>query len=290
MTEMIKLGSGDLEVEVWTLGARLNGVWFRGETDLVAGSSSEEEASTTGNFKGAVVGPVANRIAGGRASIDGRDFEFERNEKGITTLHSGATGVHALKWDVLERTADSLILNLKLADGFGGFPGNRTLVAEYGVSDDALTVAFRATTDAPTWMNLALHPYWSLGVGRAGLRLQIEADRYTPVDADKIPTGEIAPVAGTPFDLRQLAAPSTGIDHNFAFDQPVGRVTLASDAHRLEIETDAPGLQIYTGREIGIAIEPQHWPDAMHHPAFPSIELRPGTTYSQISTYRFSTL
>lgn len=290
MTERIRLGSGDLEIEVWTLGARLNGVWFRGEADLVAGSTTEEEASSTGKFNGAVVGPVANRIAGGRASIDGRDHEFERNENGITTLHSGSDGVHALIWNVLERTADSLILSLKLPDGFGGFPGNRTLVAEYILRDSALTVAFSATTDAPTWMNLALHPYWSLGVGRAGLRLQIEADRYTPVDADKIPTGEIASVAGTPFDLRRMASPSNEIDHNFVLDPPVGRVILTSDAHRLEIETDAPGVQVYTGKEIGIAIEPQHWPDAMHHPAFPSIELRPGTTYRQFSTYRFSTL
>lgn len=290
MTEVIKLGASDPEIEVWTLGARLNGVWFRGSENLVDGSADEDEAFGTKKFNGAVVGPVANRIAGGRASIDGRDFEFERNENDITTLHSGSDGVHALSWNVLERTADSLILSLKLPDGFGGFPGNRTLVAEYGVRDSALTVAFSATTDAPTWMNLALHPYWSLGVGRGGLRLQIEADRYTPVDADKIPTGEIASVAGTPFDLRRLAEPSDEIDHNFVFDQPLGRVTLESDAHRLEIETDAPGLQVYTGKEIGIAIEPQHWPDAMHHPAFPSIELRPGKTYRQFSTYRFSTL
>lgn len=289
MNEVIRLGSQDLEVEVWTLGARLNGVWFQGIGSLVVGSTTEDEAREGNKYNGAVVGPVANRIAGGHASINGRDCAFERNENGITALHSGSDGVHAQNWSVLERTASSLILSLKLADNTGGFPANRTLVAEYSVKGDALYVTFRATTDAPTWMNLALHPYWSLGVGRAGLKLQIAADRYTPVDADKIPTGEIAPVDGTIFDLREMAGPSSEIDHNFALNSP-GHVMLASETLRLDIETDAPGLQVYSGKDIGIAIEPQHFPDAMHHAEFPSIELHPGQTYKQHSTYRFTKL
>ncbi|MEL7150020.1 MAG: aldose epimerase family protein [Pseudomonadota bacterium] len=287
MNDIIQLGSGDLQIEVWTLGARLNGVWFQGSDTLTAGSDSEADALGAKKYNGAVVGPVANRIAQAQASIAGRDCTFERNENGITSLHSGADGVHAQYWDVLEQTSDSAILTLKLPDETGGFPGNRTLVAEYTVDGDALTVSFRATTDAPTWMNLALHPYWSLGVGRAGLTLQVDADHYTPVDGDKIPTGEIAAVDGTMFDLRDLTAPSPEIDHNFVL-RPEGRIVLAADGFRMDVETDAPGVQIYSGKEIGIAIEPQHFPDAMHHAGFPSIELHPGSTYRQNSTYRFS--
>lgn len=289
MTEIIRLTSDQLDIELWTLGARLNGVWFQGIGSLVDGAATEEEALGAKKFNGAVVGPVANRIAGGRASLDGVDFTFERNENEITTLHSGTTGVHAREWTVLEKTANSLMLSLKLADGEGGFPGNRTLVAEYVVQDDMMTVTFRANSDAPTWMNLALHPYWSLGLERDALTLQVDAATYTPVDEAKIPTGALAPVDGTIFDLRTPAVPSAEIDHNFVLG-PSGSLTLTSDRLRLDIETDAPGVQIYSGKEIGIAIEPQHFPDAMHHSHFPAIELRPGERYSQISTYRFSRL
>ena len=287
MNDIIRLGSGDLLIEVWTLGARLNGVWFQGSDNLTAGSDTEADALGEKKYNGAIVGPVANRIAKGQASIAGRDCTFELNENGITSLHSGADGVHAQYWDVLEQTSDSAILTLKLPDGIGGFPGNRTLVVEYSVNGDALTVSFRATTDMPTWMNLALHPYWSLGGGRADLTLQVDADHYTPVDEDKIPTGEIAGVDGTIFDLRNLSAPSPEIDHNFVLHLE-GQIVLAAERLRMDVETEAPGVQIYSGKEIGIAIEPQHFPDAMHHEDFPSIELRPGSTYRQNSTYRFS--
>lgn len=289
MSASIRLSSGDLEVEVWTLGARLQGVWFRGSDTLVDSAANEDEALGAKKYNGAVVGPVANRIADGKAAIDGRGCTFDLNENGITTLHSGPTGVHARDWSVVEQTEHGLILSLKLVDGEGGFPGNRTLVTEYTLADGVLTVTFRATTDAPTWMNLALHPYWSLGVGRAGLTLQVDADYYTPVDARKIPTGEIATVSGTIFDLRRGTKPSAEIDHNFVLNAP-GKAVLSSENLRVDIETDAPGMQVYSGREGGIAIEPQHFPDAMHHADFPSIEMRPGQTYQQSSSYRFSAL
>lgn len=290
MNEILTLKSDRLEIEIWTLGARLNGAWHHGSANLVVGSETEDEALDANKYNGAVVGPVANRIARGTAELNGQTYTFERNENGITSLHSGADGVHAQVWSIVEQTPRSVILSLKLPDGMGGFPGDRTLVAEYTIEGDMMTVGFSATTDAPTWINLALHPYWSLGVGRDGLRLQAAADHYTPVDAEKIPTGEIAPVDGTIFDLRVLAAPSPEIDHNFVLNGGGVAIMLASDTLAMEIRTDAPGVQVYSGKPIGIAIEPQHYPDAMHHEAFPPIELSPGTTYRQNSTYRFRAL
>ncbi len=290
MSDAVRIRSDDLEIEVWPLGARLNGAWFRGSANLVEGSDTEDEARGAKKFNGATVGPVANRIAEGAASIDGRACVFERNENDITTLHAGTTGVHALVWSVAETASDTVSLTLDLEDGFGGFPGNRRLTATFSVEGDQMTVLYDAVTDAPTWINLALHPYWSLGVGRAGLQIGVNAEGYTPVDDTTIPTGVVAPVDGTIFDLRTPVPPSPEIDHNFDLTRRAGpgpAVTLQSDTLALEIETDAPGVQVYSGKEIGVAIEPQHWPDAMHHPGFPSIELRPGETYRQNSTYRF---
>ncbi|MEO0918868.1 MAG: galactose mutarotase, partial [Pseudomonadota bacterium] len=209
MTEIIRLGTGDLEIEVWTLGARLNGVWFQGVGPLVDGATNEDEARGAKKYNGAVVGPVANRIAGGKASIDGRTHTFERNEKGITTLHSGSTGVHAQEWEVLRRTADRLVMQLVLPDGLGGFPATRSLQADYHVGATGFTTVFTATTDAPTWMNLALHPYWRLSHGgRDNMKMAIAADRYTPVDKDQIPLGTEEDVDRTLFDLRALGVPS----------------------------------------------------------------------------------
>ncbi|MEM6386759.1 MAG: aldose epimerase family protein [Pseudomonadota bacterium] len=287
MTQGIRLASEDLEIEVWPLGARLNGVWFQGIGTLVDGAASEEEALEAKKYNGAVVGPVANRIAGAQATIEGRECRFEANENEVTTLHAGAAGVHARTWQIETQDEQSLKLSLDLADGDGGFPGTRHLSVTYLVSASTLQVQFEATTDAPTWINLALHPYWSLGAARKSLLLQVAADRYTPVNELKIPTGDIDAVDGTIFDFRTLGAPSSDIDHNFVLSGQNPAVVLASPELRLEIETDAPGVQIYSGKDIGIAIEPQHFPDAMHHPHFPSIALYPNETYRQTSTYRF---
>lgn len=295
MSTVITLSSDVLKVELWPLGARLNGVWFDGIGNLVDGASNREEALGPKKYNGAVVGPVANRIAGASAKIGGRAFEFERNERAQTTLHSGASGVHAQDWTVAEKGADAVTFELALADGHGGFPGNRTLRARYSLHNDQLHVDFTATTDALTWINLALHPYWRFGRdGRDGVCLSVDADTYLPVDALQIPTGERAAVSGTRFDLRKLAVPSTEIDHNFCLNtapEPLATVRIEGDLGvGMELVTTAPGLQVYSGKPIGIALEPQHWPDAMHHADFPSIELGPGDRYSQGTTYRFSRL
>lgn len=290
--EILKIGNERLQVEISPLGARLNAVTFDGISGLLDGAISREEALGDKKFHGPICGPVANRIENGTAAIDGHTYRFEKNEGGTTTLHSGTTGVHALDWSIQRHDEESVVLFLDLNDGDGGFPGNRSLSAYFEVSERTLTVRLEAATDAPTWINLALHPYWTLArSGRDGQKIKVAADRYLPLTEAKIPTGEIADVAGTYFDLRELAVPSTRIDTNYCREPVYGpAVVLESDDLRLEIETDAPGVQVFTQKPYGIAIEPQHWPDAMHHPHFPSIRLNPGEAYGQNSTYRFTRL
>lgn len=290
MSRPLLLGTGPLKLQIWTLGARLAGASFEG-VPLLAGVDSREEALGPKLYHGSVVGPVANRIAGGRVEIDGVRFDLPRNENGETTLHGGPDGLHARDWSVVDANDAQATLALELADGDCGLPGNRRFEARYEVGSDAFTLTLSATTDAPTYVNLALHPFWMLDAGgRDGLELAVRADRYTPVDARTLPTGDVAEVAGTIFDLRQIGEPSTEIDHNFVLSGGPEAPAVTLNGHRLTLEifTDAPGLQVFTGKPFGIAIEPQHWPDAPHHPGFPSVRLDPGERWTQTSTYRFS--
>ena len=283
---ILTLTEGDTSIEVWTLGARLNAVHWQDSPSLVAGSHTVEEALGPKLNHGSVAGPLANRLAGAKAEIEGQTYRFEKNENDRTLLHSGSKSTRDADWQVAERTTSSARLTLEIPHLSDDFPGNRHITALYQVRNDGFDLTFQATTDAPTLMNLALHPYWSLGQTRDDLELQVKADAYLPVDSDKIPTGEVRPVEG-PFDLRRMQAPSHEIDHNFCFDG-TGKACLQSDSLNLWIETDAPGLQVFTGKAFGIAIEPQHWPDAPHHGHFPSVLLVPGQTYRQSTTYRFS--
>lgn len=288
---ILTLTGGTTTLEVWTIGARLNGVSWGGFGGLVDGSETVEQALGPKLNHGSVVGPVANRIAGAAFELDGVSYKLEPNEAGGTICHSGAPSLRGRVWDVVRADEAFAHLAVDVADMADGFPGNRRFEAVYSVDADGFELRLSAVTDAPTLVNMALHPYWTLEAGgRDGLRLQVNADRYLPVDAKKIPTGEVAPVAGTVCDLRVLAVPGTGIDHNFCLSGGGVAATLASDRIALDIETDAPGLQVYTGNPVGIALEPQHWPDAPHHAAFPSIRLEPGHTYSQTSRYRFRAL
>lgn len=291
MTSPLTLGTGDLQLEVWSLGARLNGLKYKGIA-CVVGSETREEALDVKKFNGAVVGPVANRIAEGRFELDGTPYALPRNENNETTLHGGPQGTHALDWTIDAASENSATLVLGLSDGFGGFPGNRTLTAQYDVAGHDFSLTLEATSDAPTLINLALHPYWILDAeNRDGLQISMKSTTYTPVDNRKIPTGQISDVADSIFDLRQVSTASPDIDHNFCLPMTDDTVlTLHGKQLRMDLSTDAPGLQLYTGKTTGIAIEPQHWPDAIHHDNFPSIVLRPGETYTQTSTYRFSRL
>lgn len=306
--EAIRLRAGALSVRVLTLGAILQDVRLNGVAHaLTLGSERLADYEGVMGYFGTIVGPVANRIGGARAVIAGREYRFAENEPG-RTLHSGPEGTHAQVWTVEEATDAAVTLALSLPDGQGGFPGNRRLVARFEVLPPAtLRLTITARTDADTLMNPAQHSYWNLD-GSAhwrGHRLRIAADHVLPVDAGLLPRGSVVPVGGSPMDFRRervLREGAPALDTNFCLSdgslavREVARLTGASGV-AMALATTAPGLQVYDGRAAirpghgpheGIALEPQHWPDAPNHPRFPSIALAAGETFSQTTEWRFS--
>ena len=312
--QAVDLHGSALRARILTYGATLQDLRLAGTPwPLTLGSDRLAAYEGPLRYAGAVVGPVANRIAGGAAIIGGQTCTFDRNEP-QATLHGGSTGTSAQIWQIEEASDSTVTLALDLPDGLGGFPGNRRLSTTYRLDGDALELTLGATSDAPTLFNLAHHSYWALD-GRAtteGQILTVAADRYLPVDTDKLPTGSVAGVAGTVFDLRQ----GTRLGQTPQFDinlcpadapGPLRKVATLRGATgvTMTLETTAPGLQVYdgagldgghfpglTGQPIGpfagIALEPQLWPDACHHPGFPSHLFENGETFRQVTRYRFT--
>lgn len=279
-------------------------------------------------YFGSIIGRYGNRIARGRFELDGATYTLAVNNP-PGALHGGVTGFDKVVWSVARATPTLLQLHYVSADGDQGYPGQLDVQVTYALeADGGLRIAYRATTDAPTVVNLTNHSYFNLAGEASGDILNhvltIDAGRYTPVDAAMIPTGELAPVAGTPFDFR---APHTigarireadpqivtalGYDHNWVLDRrpgvTAGRAAAAFDpasGRALEIFTTEPGVQFYsgnflTGSEVGrggrvyrqsagFALETQHFPDSPNQPAFPTTVLRPGEIYASETTLRFS--
>lgn len=313
----VTLSNGTIAAAILTRGAILNDLCLAGlGHGLTVGSPDMAAYAGPLSYFGAVVGPVANRIAQGQVRIGDRTHAFDRNDHGTHTLHGGATGTHAQDWDIDTVQPDRMCLTLDLPDGMGGFPGNRTLAADYALTGpDTLELTVTAATDADTWLNLAHHGYWNLdgGPDLAGHRLWIAAEDYLPTDDRAMVTGEIAPVGGTPFDFRSPRPIGPGteprLDHNFclapARRTPVHVLTLTgASGLAMEISSSETGVQIYdagrfdadgvadhAGRIIGpfcgLAIEPQGWPDAPNRPAFPSVRVPAGTAIRQITRWRF---
>jgi len=276
-------------------------------------------------YFGALIGRVANRVARGRFTLDGQAFQLAANE-GPNQLHGGKRGFDRVIWRAEPFYANgsaSLRLTYTSPDGDEGYPGALKVVASYTLNDEnELRLEIEATSDKPTPVNLTSHSYWNLaGIGDIlGHILTIAADHYTPVDKLLIPTGEIKPVKGTPMDFtmpsgvgsrfEQLKNDPPGYDNNFVLKGGGGRLVLAARVHEpvsgrvLELLSDQPGLQFYTGnflkgpisgkhgtvygRHSGLCLEPQYFPDFVNHPNFPQSILRPGQTYRQTMVCRFS--
>ena len=314
--QAIRLTRDQLSVTILTLGAILQDVRLAGAPwSLTLGSDQISAYEGPMAYHGAIVGPVANRIAGARAPLGGAMLALEANEGGRTALHGGYSGTSAQIWTIAGATADTATLTLTLPDGLGGFPGNRVINAAFGLSDRAtLTLTLSATTDAPTLMNLTNHSFWSLD-GRAttaGHTLRVPALTYLPVDADRIPTGRQAAVAGTRFDLTtpRLLDQTEDYDHNWCLAMARRPLSPAADLMgrsgvRLVMESTEPGLQIYDaarmntapfpghsgqpyGPHAAIALETQGWPDAPNQPGFPAVTLNPGQAHQQITRWTFS--
>lgn len=281
-------------------------------------------------YFGAITGRYANRIAGARFAIGGQEFKLAAND-GPNSLHGGAVGLDKRVWRAVPLPAadgPGVTMSYLSPDGEEGYPGNVEIDVTYTLTDaNELRMDYHAVTDRPTHVNLTNHAYFNLaGSGDVlGHELTLLASTYTPVDTGLIPTGEIASVAGTPFDFRvpqtigsrlrtanaQLVL-GRGYDHNYVLDgSGGGRLALAARVREpvsgriLEVDTTEPGIQFYSGNFLdgslvgaegriyrqsdGFCLETQHFPDSPNQPGFPSTLLQPGTTYATTTVYRFTT-
>lgn len=280
-----------------------------GPVQTVIGSPGRLNAPYGDGWAGTICGRYANRIAGASFALDGITYHLPANE-GAKQLHGGANGFGHLTWKG-EKAGGKVVFRLDSPDGDMGFPGALTVTAAYALDGHTLSLDMTATTTKPTVINLTHHVYWNLlGKGDIlGHLMQIPASRYTPVNADLIPVGPLAEVAGTRFDFREKRPIAGAYDHNFALDAGRGALHLGARAiepvtgRTLEVWTTEPGMQLYTGehftpaikapfseqlKNAGFALEPQTYPNAPNEPSYPSSVLRPGETYHHRIEWRFS--
>lgn len=307
MVQKITLTNADLTVGVLTLGATLQSVRIAGGVhDLTLGSDRVIDYQGDLRYHGAIAGPVANRITGAQAMIAGRSHHFDANE-GRNCLHSGRAGLHLKLWEIADATDTACTLRLTLADGEGGFPGTRRVEARFSLQNNSLQLDIAVSSTAETLWNATNHSYWNLDGSPdwSGHRLQVKADHWLPTDTETLPTGQIAPSAGSAMDfqtLRQISAQNPPLDHNFCLSdgpRPLRDVlTLQGQTGvTLTIATTEPGIQVYDGRGAnrpgkatyeGLAIEAQGWPDAPSNLAFPPITLPADTPRVQSTRWTFA--
>ncbi|TGD79480.1 aldose epimerase family protein [Hymenobacter wooponensis] len=288
--------------------------------DNVSGYQSPEYLKS-GPYFGALIGRFGNRIAKGKFTLDGQEYSLVTNN-GPNSLHGGSKGFDKVVWQAEPGTSadgQTLTLTYHSQDGEEGYPGNLEVKVVYTLTnDDALRIEYTATTDQATPINLTNHAYFNLGLGQLpdvlGHQVTLHADRYTVVDDTAIPTGELRPVQGTPFDFtaphaigERIAQVPGGYDHNWVLNQgqqPIAKVVEPTTCRVMEVLTDEPGVQFYTGnfldgsltgkegvvygKNAGFCLETQHFPDSPNQPSFPNTILQPGQTYQSTTEYRFS--
>ncbi|MBR6672064.1 MAG: galactose mutarotase, partial [Alistipes sp.] len=326
---------GTITMQVTNFGARVVSLWTPDRdgkmADIVLGYENiDRYVNNTGErFLGAVVGRVANRIGAGKFTLDGKEYNTPLNNNG-QTLHGGLKGVDMVVWDV-EYVADNAItLHLLLPDGTDGFPGNLDITMTYTLTEEnEFEVTYHAKTDKKTIVNLSHHSFFNLK-GEAGGTitdhiLSIKADAITPVDANLIPTGELMPVEGTPFDFREphvigerIEADHEQLKNGKGYDlnwviarEDNGQVETVATLYEptsgrcMDVATDQVAIQFYSGNFFdgtyngkygkplkfreSVALETQKHPDAINHENFPSIILNPGEVYKQVCVYKFYT-
>lgn len=327
--DLYTLTNGKLELAVMTRGAtvvRLKTPDRSGHSgDIVLGFDNIAGYSPEVPYLGATVGRYGNRIAKGRFSLDGKEYHLAVNN-GANSLHGGKVGFDKVIWQAKPGT-NSVEFTYLSKDGEEGYPGNLSAKVTYTLTGSTVSIGYAVSTDKNTVQNLTNHSYFNLA-GPASpdiLKHQVTlyASRYTPVDAGLIPTGELAPVKGTPLDFTQphpigerIDAKNEqiklggGYDHNFVLDSKGGLGKAAevydpSTGRVLDVWTTEPGIQFYSGnfldgtlqgrgtekygKHAGFCLETQHYPDSPNHPKFPTTELKPGKTYLSTTKWRFST-
>jgi len=300
--------------------------------DIVLGYNDVDSYVKNNPYFGAIIGRFGNRIGKAKFTLEGKEYTLSVNN-GENTLHGGTKGFDKVVWDAKEvKTGDAVGVEFKYVskDGEEGYPGTLNVTVTYWLTNkNEFKIDYLATTDKATVVNLTQHNYWNLG-GEAsgdilGEELAINADKYTPVDAGLIPTGELAAVKGTPFDFTKAAVIGSrigadneqlkfgkGYDHNWVLNQKKpGVMTHAATLYDpksgrvMEVTTNEPAIQFYSGNFLdgtitgksgkpyafrnALCLETQHYPDSPNKPKFPSTELKPGQTYKTTTVYSFST-
>jgi aldose 1-epimerase len=323
--------SGGLQVQAIPYGATITSIRVPDRNgkfdDVVLGYDTFEPYIRNPSYFGSIVGRYANRIANGRFTLDGKEYVLARNNA-PNHLHGGVKGFDKQVWEAKVGDASrgaTVTFSYRSPDGEEGYPGTVNATVSYTLTDrNELIVEYRATTDKATPYNVSQHSYFNLtGASRDVLdhEVTILADRFTPTDRTLIPTGELASVAGTPFDFRkpttigarindsnpQLRGAS-GYDHNYVINRtgpslvPAARVVEPASGRVMEVATTEPGVQFYTANTLNavgksgrtyskyfaFCLETQHYPDSPNKPAFPSTILRPGTEFSSTTVYTFS--
>lgn len=321
-----ELKNGDLTVSVLTYGATLQAAVYRG-VDVVLGYDDWESYLRCRCSFGSTVGRVANRLKGNVIPIAGKDYTLAANDRGKNHIHGGKCGFAYRLWTarVLENEEAAVTLRRTSPDGEEGYPGDLSVSVTFAVTGDSrLRITYRAVSTADTLVNLTNHAYFNLeghdGPNVGNHLLQMDATELTVSDAELIPTGELMAVEGTPFDFRTpkpigqdinephpLLQNANGYDHNFVLGtdgafRRAATVEAPVSGIRMECWTDQPGVQLYTanflneaackggiprGKGDGFCLETQHWPDAVHHPHFPSILLPAGEVFRSKTEYRF---
>lgn len=294
--------------------------------DVVLGYDNLEDYYRNESFFGATIGPSANRVGNASFQIDGKTYQLDIND-GVNNLHSNMElGYHKRVWNVEAENDNSVTFSIEAPDGDMGFPGNKKISMTYSLSDDnKITLAYHGTSDADTLINMTNHTYFNLSGHQAGSiedhLLTIHAKCYTPVIPGAIPTGEIAPVAGTPMDFtnpkpigqdigadfEQLKL-TRGYDHNFVIDDADGtlrEIAVVEDpksGRKMKAFSTLPGVQFYAGNcigkengkdgaaygaRMGMCLETQYFPDSINKPDFPSVVFGPNRDYNAVTAYQF---
>ncbi|MCP8897701.1 aldose epimerase family protein [Gilvimarinus xylanilyticus] len=323
-----------MSVKITNYGGIITELWAPDKNgtsaDVVLGFDKLEDYLDGSPYFGALIGRVGNRIDGGKFTLDGKIYQLAKNENDTSHLHGGNVGFDKVLWDAeTEVTEDGAELHLEYvsADGEEGYPGELTVNVTYRLTaDNELYTDYKATTTKATPVNLTQHSYFNLA-GKGSVEdqlMMINADKYTPINDVLIPTGKLADVAGTPFDLGEPKAIGAevnadhpqlkiagGYDHNYVLNKPQeGEMSLAAEVvdpqsgRVLQVHTTEPGIQFYSGnfldgtltgkggevyeKHAGFCLEPQHFPDSPNQSNFKSIILQPGDVYSSTMTFSFS--
>ena len=317
----VVLRGGGLTAKVITWGAVIQDLRLDGhETPLVLGFEEFASYPVHSSYFGATPGRCANRIDGGRFTLDGKDYQLECNEKGVTHLHGGSDNIAKRNWAIVDQAEDRVVLQIVDPDGRAGYPGNCTVTATYHLQGEGvLSVVYESTTDQTAPVNICQHSYFILDSrdDALGHDIMIAADHYLPTNERQIPTGEVRPVDGTPFDFREMTSmkrfadgQQVLYDHNFclagerAEKRSVALVRSVNSGVSMEVRTTEPGVQFYAAFKLdvpvpglegrrygpfaGFCLETQVWPDSINHLNFPNAVLRPGELLRQETDYVFS--